>query len=167
MSRLITLSTFVLILLASASCKFNPNLQGKGSDLLQGVWHEDSILYRDKLLQYTAHEFKFSCDSFYATLDTYSKTNIYPDSCYNEGKWLEYAKGTYVVRNDSLLLSGTFTKSNFKQKISGCYRIGLYLETFLIKKATDKSIELVSLKQHRPITLAIKEKINCIQKPIN
>ena len=167
MSRLLVLCTFILILFASASCKFNPNLQGKGADVLQGVWQEDSILYRDQLLQYTAHQFKFTCDSFYATLDTYSKTNIYPDSCYNEGKWLEYAKGTYVLRNDSLLLSGTFTKPNFKQKISGCYRIGLYLETFLIKKAEERSIQLVSLKQHRPIQLALKEKITCIQKPIN
>lgn len=166
MSRLI-IYTIISILFTFASCKFNPNLQGKGEDYLQGVWQEDSILYHDRLLQHTAHQFRFTCDSFYVKFDTYSKMNIYPDSCYNQGKWLEYAKGTYILRNDSLLLSGTFTKSNFKQKISGCYRIGLYLETYLITEATETSIQLISLQQHRPIQLVIKEKTNCVQRPIN
>lgn len=167
MSRLILLFSFISILLFSSSCRFNPNLQGKGADFLQGVWQEDSILYRDQLLQYTTHQFKFTCDSFYVTLNTYAKTNIYPDSCFNEGKWLEYAKGTYSVRNDSLLISGTFTKSNFKQKISGCYRVGQYIETFIIKGRSSESIHLESLKQHLPLQLSLKEKITCIQQAIN
>jgi hypothetical protein len=155
------------LLFALSSCRFNPNLQGKGADFIQGVWQEDSISYRADLLQYTTHQFKFTCDSFYVTLNTVAKTNIYPDSCFNEGKWTEYAKGNYAVRNDSLHVYGTFTKPNFKQKISGCYRIGQYLETFIIKSRSVESIELISLKQHLPLKLSLKQKITCIQKPLN
>lgn len=165
MNRLILI--LFLITAFFSSCKFNPNLQGKGADFLQGVWHEDSVSYRADLLQYTTHQFKFTCDSFYVTLNTFAKTNIYPDSCFNEGRWTEYAKGNYTVRNDSLHIYGTFTKPNFKQKISGCYRIGQYLETFIIKENSAESIELMSLKQHLPLKLALKEKITCIQKPLN
>lgn len=158
---------FPIIFLLLTSCKFNPNLQGKGTDYLQGVWAEDSVSYRDQLLQYTKHHYKFTCDSFYTTLTTFAKTNMYPDSCFNEGKWTEYAKGNYTVKGDSLVLSGTFTKSNFKQKISGCYRIGLYLETFIIKDKPGKTIHLQSVKQHRPVYLTLKQKTVCIQQPIN
>jgi hypothetical protein len=165
MSRLIILFFFSCILLTS--CKFNPNLQGKGAEFLQGEWAEDSVRYRDELLQYTIHQFKFTCDSFYVTLNTVAKTNRYPDSCFNNGNWTEYAKGLYVIKGDSVIISGTFTKPNFKQKISGCYRIGEYLETFVIKDRGPESLRLESLRQHRPLQLALKRRITCIQKPIN
>lgn len=148
------------------SCKFNPNFQGTGSDYLQGIWAEKNVAYQEQLLEYTSHEFKFSCDSFYVTFNTVAKTNIYPDSCFNKGRWTEYAKGIYITRNDTLFLSGTFTKANFKQKISGCYRIGQYLETFIVKRTTPDSLYLESLQQHLPVTLAIKEKITCTPKPL-
>jgi hypothetical protein len=166
MSRLLLLTALISFFFLS-SCRFNPNLQGKGTDFLQGVWSEDSIAYRNELIQYTAHEFKFSCDSFYVTMRTSAKANIYPDSCYNNGQWTEYAKGVYSIKNDSLWISGTFTKANFKQKISGCYRIGQYLETFIIKNRSATSIQLRSLKEHRPLQFTLKERITCIQKPIN
>lgn len=161
---------FLLLFLGGVtltSCKFNPNLQGKGTDFIQGVWNEDSVSYQNQLLQYTSHKFKFSCDSFYVTLNTSAKTNIYPDSCFNNGKWTEFAKGIYTSANDSIFLSGTFTKANFKQKISGCYRNGQYLETFIISKKTDGFMELRSLKQHLPLRLTLKEKTICIPQPIN
>jgi hypothetical protein len=165
------MTRFLFFILIAAgllsSCKFNPNLQGKGADFLQGEWMEDSVRYRNELLQYTTHHFKFTCDSFYATLNTTAQTNFYPDSCFNEGQWTEYAKGLYAVRGDSVIISGTFTKSNFKQKISGCYRIGQYLETFVIKDRTPGLIRLESLSQHRPLQLSLKRRITCIQKPIN
>ncbi|HUH32999.1 MAG TPA: hypothetical protein VLZ28_03545, partial [Daejeonella sp.] len=63
-------------------------------------------------------------------------------------------------------LSGTFTKSNFKQKISGCYRIGQYLETFIIKNTQEKTFHLQSLKQHRPVYLTLKQRTVCTQQPI-
>lgn len=148
-------------------CRINPNLQGSGENYLQGVWNEDSILYQSALLQYTSHKFKFTCDSFYVTFHTTAKTNIFPDSCYNNGSWLEFAKGIYAVKSDTVYLSGTFTKPNFKQKISGCYRIGQYTETFVVNKKSLGFLELKSLKQHLPVTLKLKEKITCIPQPIN
>jgi hypothetical protein len=165
MSRYFILVTFFVVLFAS--CRFNPNIQGKGADFLQGVWAEDSVIYRRDLLQYTTHEYKFTCDSFYVTFNTFAKTNIYPDSCFNNGRWVEYAKGVYSVSNDSLMFVGTFTKPNFKQKISGCYRIGQYLETYIIRDRSPESIQLSSLTQHRPLQLMLKEKTTCIPKPLN
>ena len=154
------------MLLTFSSCKFNPNLQDKGTDYIQGAWQESRVDYQDQLLQYTKHTFKFNCDSFYITFQTKSKSNIYPDSCFNNGTWTEFAKGGYTIQNDTLFLSGTFTKSNFKQKISGCYRNGLYLETFLIKKHSPDSLYLDRLQNHIPIKLALQKKIICIPKPV-
>ena len=161
------LSLLIIFLMLNASCKINPNLQGKGVGYIQGIWNEDSIAYRNELLQYTTHHFKFTCDSFYVTMNTQSKTNIYPDSCFNNGKWAEFAKGIYTSKKDTLFLSGTFTKPNFKQKISGCYRIGTYIETFVASKKSDDFIEFKSLKQHLPLRLTLKQKITCIQQSIN
>ena len=162
------LSIYVaLLMLASASCKFNPNLQGKGTESIQGIWEEDSADYQDELLQYSRHQFRFSCDSVYLTIKTFAKVNTYPDSCFNNGSWTEYAKGTYLSKGDTLMLTTTFTKSNFKQKISGCYRVGQYLPAFIIRKNTGDSLYLESLKQHTNIKLSLKQKTVCIQKPLN
>jgi hypothetical protein len=158
---------FALLMLASASCKFNPNLQGKGTESIQGIWEEDSVDYQDELLQYSRHQFRFSCDSVYLTIKTFAKVNTYPDSCFNNGSWTEYAKGTYLSKGDTLMLTTTFTKSNFKQKISGCYRVGQYLPAFIIRKNTGDSLYLESLKQHTNIKLSLKQKTVCIQKPLN
>jgi hypothetical protein len=165
MSRLLLFPAFILIFFSS--CRLNPNLQGKGTDFLQGDWQEDSVAYRNELIQYTTHRFKFTCDSFYVTLNTSAKANMYPDSCFNDGQWTEYAKGVYSVSNDSLMIFGTFTKSNFKQKISGCYRIGQYLQTFIIKQRSANTLELQSLKEHRPLYLRLKQKSTCIQQALN
>jgi len=158
---------FALFLLASGSCKFNPNLQGKGTESIQGIWEEDSVEYQNERLQYSRHQFRFSCDSVYLTIKTFAKVNTYPDSCFNNGSWTEYAKGTYLSKGDTLMLTTTFTKSNFKQKISGCYRNGQYLPAFIIRKNTGDSLFLESLKQHLNIKLSIIERTTCIQKPLN
>lgn len=149
-----------------ASCTFNPNFQGRGSEAFQGVWDEEPYPLRDSLIQYTSHHFKFSCDSFYAVLSTTARQNYYEDSCFNQGKWKEYAKGTYVVSHDTLYLVGTFTKANFKQKLHGCYRIGQYLPVFLIKHTSEDKIELENLQLHRPVSLKLKQKIVCNPQPL-
>jgi hypothetical protein len=149
-----------------ASCKFNPNLQGTGVDFLQGEWQEDSVLYQDKLLEFTKHRFTFTCDSFYAYLETHAKVNRYPESCFNNGLIKEYAKGQYVMNKDTLYLIGTFTKSDFKQKISGCYRIGRYIPRFIVTKEDNKLIQLVNLQNNFPITLKLKQRISCNPKPL-
>lgn len=153
-------------LFAAVSCRFNPDIQGPGSAAFQGIWEEEPGSGHDSLLQYTRHQFKFTCDSFYATLSTTSKVNYYEDSCYHQGTWKEYAKGNYVVNNDTLYIIGTFTKSDFRQKLSGCYRIGQYLPVFLIKKTSAEKIELLNLQQLLPVTLKLKEKLTCNPQPL-
>ncbi len=159
-------SLLLAALLFSASCKFNPDVQGEGFAAIQGIWEEEPLKYRDSLLQYTRHQFKFTCDSFYATLETTSKVNYYDDSCFNNGRWKEYAKGNYAVSNDTLYFNGTFTKSNFKQKLSGCYRTGQYIPVFLIKHTSAEKIELLNLQQNISVVLKLKEKINCNPQPL-
>lgn len=156
-----------IFFLALSSCKFNPNLQGKGTASLQGIWEEERASYQDERLQYSLHKFRFTCDSVYVTILTNARVNIYPDSCFNKGRWTEYAKGTYQTKNDTLILTTTFTKSNFKQKISGCYRIGQYLPTFVIKKSPIDSLYLESLQQHSTLKLSLKKRTVCVQKPLN
>ncbi|MDB5121191.1 MAG: fumarate hydratase [Sphingobacteriales bacterium] len=142
-------------------------MQEQGADFMQGVWVEDSVVYQNQLLQYTKHRFKITCDSFYVMMDTYAKTNTFTDSCFNNGHFTEYAKGLYATKKDSIFFSGTFTKSNFKQKISGCYRVGEYLTSFIIKPKGKDTLLLENKMQHLPIILVRKEKIICIPKPID
>src|SRR6476661_9403340 len=150
---------FCFLALLVSACKFNPNIQGPGTEVAQGIWEEGKVPYEDRLLTSTRHEYKFTCDSFYVTFRTKSKVNIYPDSCYNGGNWTEYVRGTYEQRHDTLYLAGTFTKSNFKQKISGCYRIGQYLNALVLKKSTDSVLVFDDLQQHTPLTLKLKKRI--------
>lgn len=156
-----------LFILCLGACKFNPNYQGKGSAMVQGEWAEEPPAYRDSLLQYTSHNFLFSCDSFFVTLNTQAKTNTYPDSCFKGGNWSEYARGTYSQSRDTIYLDGTFTKSNWKQKISGCYRVGRYLESLIIEKSAGDTLYLRSLSQHIPVKLVLKKRIICQPKPLN
>ena len=157
---------FLLIVFSSMlfSCKCNPNIQNEGESFLQWVWVQDSIQYQDQLLDYTRHKFTFTCDSFYATLETKATVSPYPDSCFNGGNWTEYAKGKYGYRNDTLYLIGTFTKANFKQRISGCYRIGQYIPKLVLKEKS--AGKLVFQDQHDVITLNLKQKIICDPKPL-
>lgn len=157
--------SFCLLALFSA-CSRLPNIQGKGEVFLQGVWNQDSIANASKLLNYTQHHFKISCDSFYVDLTTISKVNYYADSCFNNGVWKEYAKGTYAVKGDTLLLSGTFTKDNYKQKVTGCYRTGRYLSSFKIKSWTKNSLMLESLNDQRECSLVLKQEIVCVPKEL-
>lgn len=159
---------FILLLLGlHSACRFNPNYQGSGTELIQGDWTEEPIPFQDSLLQYTRHDFRISCDSFYVSLSTKAKTNPYPDSCFNGGKWAEYAKGTYRQSNDTLYFNGTFTKANWKQKLSGCYRIGQYIEAMVIQKNVADTVYLKSLTQHVRLKLVLKKKTVCEPKPLN
>lgn len=167
MAKTYSFLIYVICLLSLNSCKFNPNLQGKGSAELQGVWEEASVPYQNERLQYAKHNFKFTCDSVYITIKSFAKVSTYPDSCFNNGSWTEYAKGVYQTNQDTLIITATFTKSNFKQKISGCYRIGQYTPSFIIKKSNADSLYLQSLLEHLDLKLALKERNVCVQKPLN
>ncbi|WP_316806123.1 fumarate hydratase [Pedobacter agri] len=165
--RRIYLLPFALYLLSFlAACTRLPNVQGKGEAFMQGVWNQDSVAYSNKLSNYTKHHFKFSCDSVYIDFETHSKVNFYEDSCYNNGIWKEYAKGVYGVKGDTLIVGATFTHANYKQKISGCYRIGRYERNFLIKKKSADTLVLESMSDQREITLSLKEKVTCVQKEL-
>jgi len=156
---LLSLALFLL-----AACKFNPDIQGQGETFLQGEWEEDSVLYRDKLLEYTKYRFTFTCDSFYAVLETHAKVDRYPQGCFNNGRWAEYAKGRYMMEQDTLYLIGTFTTADYsKEKIGGCYRIGRYIPKFLVKRSKENEIILVDMEQHR---LQRKKEITCVPKPL-
>lgn len=148
------------------ACKPRPNIQGRGETFIQGVWNQDSIANKSKLLNYTEYHFKFTCDSFYLDLTTHSKVNYYAEECYNGGVWKEYAKGIYQVRNDSLFLVGDFTKSNYKQKISGCYRNGRYMVNFVIKSVEKDQIVLKNLVDESDCMLTLKQPIICVQKEL-
>jgi hypothetical protein len=165
--KLLAISFLIFCIAALTSCEFNPNMQGKGREELQGLWEEGTVAYQNERLQYPKHQFRFKCDSVYVTIQTFAKVNNYPDSCFTNGTWTEYAKGVYETNKDTLLITATFTKANFKQKISGCYRIGQYLPAFVIKKSSSDTLLLEGLQDHLPLHLTIKEKTLCIQKPLN
>lgn len=148
------------------SCSRLPNVQGNGEMVLQGVWNQDSVVNSEKLLNYTQHKFKFSCDSFYVDLTTHSKVNYYEEACFNKGIWNEYAKGTYIVKGDTLFLIGTFTKANYKQKVSGCYRNGRYLSNFKIKSTSKNGLVLEGLNDQKECILTLKKRINCSPKEL-
>lgn len=155
-----------LFLLLAFSCARLPNIQGKGEVFLQGIWQQDSVANAEQMQSYTSHRFKFTCDSFYVDFSTRSKINYYEEDCYNNGIWKEYAKGIYQVRNDTLILVGTFTKDDYKQKISGCYRNGQYIGNFKVKSWNSEQLSLKNLDDHTPIILSLEEKITCIPKPL-
>lgn len=141
-------------------------MQGNGEVFLQGVWNQDSIANADKLMNYSEHKIKFTCDSFYVDLTTHSKVNYYEDPCYNNGVWKEYAKGVYEVRKDSLFLQGTYTKSNYKQKVSGCYTVGIYRKSFIVKSSDASHLFLQSLSDQREVNLVLKQKITCVPQEL-
>jgi len=149
-----------------AGCRFNPNIQGEGEPFLQGVWLQDSVPNQDKLLTYSLYKLKFTCDSVYITLKTFSKVKKVVDSCYGDGQWEEYARGVYLVRNDSLLIESTFTHANWRQKLSGCHRIGQFLPHFKLVKHTGDSLYLQSQYYHTTVNLKKVERITCEPKAL-
>lgn len=157
---------FIVFCAALMACRRLPDVQGNGVEFLQGVWDQDSVENAGKLLNYTQHKFKFTCDSFYVDLITHAKVNYYSDSCFNNGVWKEYAKGTYQVRADTIFLLGTYTKANYKQKISGCYQIGQYLKSFRIVLKESELLMLQSTENQRMVEMSLTQKINCIPQPL-
>lgn len=146
------------------SCKFNSNYQKSGEPYLQGTWIQETVPYQDELLNYSLHEFRFSCDSVYIKIKSFAKKPIIVDSCYNNGEWAEYARGLYVIRNDSLLIEATYTYENGKQKLKGCYHIGQYLPRLQIKKQSADSLYLGVRNSHIPINLRKTETTTCVPK---
>ncbi len=152
------------MLFTFVSCQRHSDMQGRGADFLQGIWRQDSIVQQEEMLSYTLHEFKFVCDSLYTTMYVHASVQTMPDSCFNEGQWTEYAKAVYVVRGDSIVVEGVYTKENGKQKISGCYKNGQYLPRFKIAYSSPDSLVLENRFDSRPIVLRKTGDITCVPK---
>ncbi len=161
-----SLFLFFCICTILTSCRRLPDIQGKGDASLQGLWKQDSVDNSTPLLSYTRYEFKFTCDSFYVDLTTHSKVNYYEDSCFNKGIWREYAKGVYQITSDTIFLLGTYTKANYKQKISGCYNIGQYIKKFKLLSRDSTRLVMESTENQRAFELVLKQKITCVQQPL-
>lgn len=161
---LVPIYLLALVVFCSISCKFNSNYQGEGDLGLQGSWVEEKVPYQDELLQYNLHEFLFTCDSVYITIKTFAKAQIIPETCYQDGKWKEYAKGVYVIRGDSLLIEATYTHENGRQKLTGCYHIGQYLPHFKIAKRTPDSLYLQDRHSHIPVNIRKTNTTTCVPK---
>lgn len=155
------------MLLALTSCSFNPNYQGKGTDYLQGEWKQDSVERQKQLVNYTLYNFRFSCDSFYVTMSSASKVNYGADTCMNRGHWIEYAKGTYEQKADTLSLKGYFSNADHSIKEEGgCFRSGVYEDSFRITSKTDSGLTLLSFSSPIPMKLKLIKRMACVPKPL-
>lgn len=154
----------VVMLFFLSACRFNSDYQNVGEPTLQGTWIQESVPHQNELLTYSLHEFRFSCDSVYVTIRNFAKEPIIVDSCYNGGEWTEYARGLYVIRNDSLLIEATYIHANGKQKLTGCYHIGQYLPRLDIGKQTADSLYLQDRNSYIPMNLRKVESTTCVPK---
>lgn len=158
---------FALLTALCSACWFNPNQQGKGKVYLQGVWKQDSVANQKQLLEYSIYQLKFSCDSFFIQVNSFSKVNNGPDTCMRSGHWSEYIKGTYQQRNDTLHLKGQFCNADYTLKEEGgCFRAGIYEESFKVSKKTDSLLQFASTSNVIPINAHLIKRTTCNPKPL-
>ncbi len=159
--------TFLLLAFTLYACSPNKPMQGKGEDYLQGMWKQDSVAGQKQLLTYSLYEFKFSCDSVYATIQTVSKVNTGYDTCMNAGNWTEYVRGTYEQKNDTLRIKGSFCNADFSLKSAGgCFRSGVYQDVFKVDRSNDSLIQFSSTSNVIPIKLRLINKVSCNPKAL-
>ncbi len=162
---LITILGSLLTILSS--CWFNPNLQTPGEGYLQGEWQQDSVTNQKQLLSYSLYHLKFSCDSFYVEIKSFSKVNTGADTCMQSGHWTEYCRGTYDQRHDTLRLKGQFCNPDYTIKDDkGCFRSGDYEEFFKVTKKTDSLVQFASTSSVIPINAHLIKRTSCHPKPI-
>ncbi|WP_457129471.1 fumarate hydratase [Mucilaginibacter sp. HD30] len=166
MQRAFTFLLYAFCFLTTA-CSLNPSLQGKGEVYLQGEWKQDSIAMQKQLLSYSLYEFKFSCDSVYGTIHSFSKVNNGYDTCMNSGKWTEFFRGTYQQTDDTLRIKGNFCNSDFSLKEpQGCFRSGVYQDVFKVTPKSDSLVQLSGTSNVIPVNLRLINKIVCNPKPL-
>jgi hypothetical protein len=163
--------SFAFYLLAFAlltvACKFNPDTQTPGENYLQGEWQQDSVTMQRQLVTYSLYNLKFNCDSFFVQMKTFSKANIGADSCTRNGKWTEYAKGVYEQKNDTLHVRGLFCNADYSYKDpTGCFRSGVYEETFTVTKKTDSVIQFNPTSSVIPFNAQLIKRNTCNPKPL-
>jgi hypothetical protein len=164
--RLSALS-FLLLAFCLPSCKLNPNMQTPGEIYLQGEWQQDSVPKQKQLMNYSLYHLKFSCDSFYVAINSFSKINSGADTCMNSGHWTEYCKGTYEQNHDTLHLKGQFCNADLTVKDDkGCFRSGDYEELFRVSKKSDSLVQFASTTNVIPIEAHLIKRTSCHPKPI-
>ena len=159
---------FTLILaLCLFACKPNTNMQTPGESYLQGEWQQDSVTKQTQLVSYSLYHLKFSCDSFFMAIKSFSKVNTGSDTCMSSGHLAEYTKGTYEQRHDTLHLKGQFCNADMTLKgDNGCFRSGVYEEFFKISKKTDSLVQFASTTNVIPINAHLIKKNTCHPKPL-
>ena len=154
-------------LLAASSCWFNPNTQTPGQSYLQGEWQQDSVTNQRQLLSYSLYHIKFSCDSFFVVIKSFSKINSGADSCMSSGHWTEYCRGTYDQSHDTLHLKGQFCNADMTIKDDkGCFRSGDYEEIFKVSKKSDSLVQFASTSNVIPIDAHLIKRTSCHIKPL-
>lgn len=158
---------FFLFAFSLSSCWMNPDTQKPGVRELQGEWQQDTVPMQKQLLTYSLYHFRFSCDSFFISIKTFSKVNYGADSCMRSGQWTEYTRGNYGQRNDTLFLKGQFCNSDYTIKDNtGCFRSGNYEEIFKINKLTDSVLQLSSTTDVIPTSARLIKHTTCHVKPL-
>jgi hypothetical protein len=158
---------FLLSAFCLTGCFPNPNKQTPGERYLQGEWQQDSVPAQKLLVSYSLYHLKFSCDSFFMTINSFSKVNTGPDTCMNSGRWAEYAKGTYEQKHDTLNLKGQFCNADMTLKNDkGCFRSGDYEESFKVNKKADSTVQFSSTTNVIPVDVHLIRRTTCHPKPI-
>jgi hypothetical protein len=158
---------YLLALTFLSACSPNPGMQGNGDGYLQGEWRQDSVAMQKQLLNYSLFKFKFSCDSVYMEIASYSKVNSGMDSCMNAGSWKEYVRGTYHQSNDTLHIKGSFCNANYSlKKQLGCFRYGPYEGHFKVTKKAGSLVQFISTSNVIPVNLHLIKRTTCVPKPI-
>ena len=149
------------------SCHRNPDMQTPGLAAIQGEWQQDSVAGQKQLLTYSLYHLKFSCDSFFMVISSVSKVNTGSDSCMNAGHWIEYTKGTYEQRNDTLHLKGQFTNADHSLKDDkACFRSGDYDDSFKLVNKTGTTLQFLSTSGVIPINVRLIKRTTCTPKPL-
>jgi hypothetical protein len=167
--RLLTFASigFLLYAFSLSSCSRNASFQGKGEASLQGEWRQDSVPVEKKLTEYSLYDLKFSCDSFFIRINTFSKVNNGADTCTRSGHWTEYVKGTYEQKRDTLHVRGNFCNADYSIKEEGgCFRAGIYEENFILKKKGDSVLEFAGASSLIPIEAHLIKHTTCTPKPL-
>jgi len=162
------LLAFTFLLSAfSFGCWFNPNMQTPGESYLQGEWQQDSVTNQKQLLSYSLYHLKFSCDSFFLEIHSFSKVNTGADTCMNAGNWREFCKGIYEQKHDTLHLKGQFCNADYTIKDeNSCFRSGDYEEFFKVHKTSDSVAQFASTTNVIPINAHLTKKTSCHPKPL-
>jgi hypothetical protein len=154
--------TFYFLLFTLTACTFNKKEQDNGVTFLQGKWSEDLVENKDQLVSYQQHHFKFTCDSFYLNIKSFSKVNLNGGSCYDKKAWQEYAKGYYELVGDTLKFEGNFVSDRYKFKPeNSCFRVGKYRENFILIKKSKDLMTFKSLQTSLTHQLKLKQKLIC------